>query len=89
MLTLVDQQNIPEQRILEEESEQRQMALVQHALAQLTPREKYIIEARLLSEEKATLADLAAEFDLSLERIRQIETAALKKLKNTLAELAH
>jgi RNA polymerase sigma-32 factor len=89
VLTLVDQQNIPEQRVLAEESEQRQIALVQHALSQLTPREKYIIEARLLSEEKATLADLAAEFDVSLERIRQIETAALKKLKNTLAELAH
>jgi RNA polymerase sigma-32 factor len=57
-----------------------------HALATLDPRSRAIVERRwLVDEGKATLHELAAEFDVSAERIRQIETAALKKLRAAMA----
>jgi RNA polymerase sigma-32 factor len=41
-----------------------------------------------LSEDKVTLHDLAAEYEVSAERIRQIENAALKKLKSAMSSAA-
>jgi RNA polymerase sigma-32 factor len=56
------------------------------AIAQLDPRSQRIVQARWLAEdENATLADLAQEFGVSAERIRQIEVAALKKMRTNLA----
>jgi RNA polymerase sigma-32 factor len=55
------------------------------ALEGLDPRSRRIIEARWLSEgEAATLHELAAEFDVSAERIRQIEAKALQKMRGAL-----
>ena len=51
------------------------------ALARLDERSRRIIEARWLGEDKLTLHDLADEFGVSAERIRQIEAQALKKLR--------
>jgi len=59
------------------------------ALAQLDPRSRRIIEARWLTEkESATLHDLAAEFGVSAERIRQIEAKALARMKNVIGAQA-
>jgi RNA polymerase sigma-32 factor len=56
------------------------------ALGALDPRSRRIIEARWLHDgETATLHDLAAEFDVSAERIRQIEVKALQKMRGVLA----
>jgi RNA polymerase sigma-32 factor len=58
------------------------------ALEKLDPRSRRIVEARWLANDDgsgATLHDLAAEFNVSAERIRQIESAALKKMKGNLA----
>ncbi len=56
------------------------------ALASLDPRSRRIIEARWLKEkDPATLHDLAAEFSVSAERIRQIESKALTKMKSAFA----
>jgi len=56
------------------------------ALEGLDPRSRRIIEARWLSEgEAATLHELAAEFNVSAERIRQIEVKALQKMRGLLA----
>ena len=53
------------------------------ALSSLDPRSRRIIEARWLREKDvATLHDLAAEFNVSAERIRQIESKALAKMKS-------
>ncbi len=57
---------------------------LQQALAALDPRSRRIIEARWLQDEAATLHDLAAEFSVSAERIRQIETKAMQKLRGEL-----
>ncbi len=86
-LTLIDSRYIPEQMAMEAEEEQLTYARVHEALATLTEREQAIVEARLLREDKATLAELAEQFGVSLERVRQIESAALKKLKNHLSVL--
>ena len=51
------------------------------AIESLDPRSRRIIEARWLGEDKLTLHDLAAEFGVSAERIRQIEANALRKLR--------
>jgi len=51
------------------------------ALEQLDPRSRRIIETRWLSDDKLTLHDLADEFGVSAERVRQIEAQALKKLR--------
>ncbi|MCE2999294.1 MAG: RNA polymerase sigma factor RpoH [Betaproteobacteria bacterium] len=56
---------------------------LEKALASLDPRSRRIIEARWLNEgEAATLHELAAEFGVSAERIRQIEAKALARMKN-------
>jgi RNA polymerase sigma-32 factor len=56
------------------------------ALADLDERGRAILQRRWLSEQKATLQELAAEYGVSAERIRQIEAAAMKKLRAALAE---
>ncbi len=69
-----------------EEWEDASSARLHQAIATLDPRSRAIVERRWLAEDnKATLHDLAAEFDVSAERIRQIETAALKKLRAAMA----
>jgi len=61
------------------------------ALEKLDTRSRRIVEARWLAEDvdgkvgSATLHDLAGEFGVSAERIRQIEVAAMKKMKTALA----
>ena len=44
-----------------------------------------MIRARWLAEEKKTLQDLADEYGVSAERIRQIETAAMRKLRTAMS----
>jgi RNA polymerase sigma-32 factor len=56
------------------------------ALRELDARSRRIIETRWLAEDKLTLHDLAAEFGVSAERVRQIETNALKKLRAAIGE---
>jgi len=59
---------------------------LEKALASLDPRSRRIVEARWLKEDtSATLHDLAAEFGVSAERIRQIEAKALDKMKMLIA----
>lgn len=59
---------------------------LQEALAILDPRSRRIVEARWLHDgEAATLHELAAEFAVSAERIRQIEAKALQKMRGVLA----
>ena len=55
------------------------------ALKLLDPRSRAIIEGRWLAENKATLHELAARFDVSAERIRQLEKSAIEKLRKAMA----
>ncbi|WP_338847735.1 RNA polymerase sigma factor RpoH [Massilia sp. W12] len=76
-------------RVLEAKQQMRlQSEGLEEALSKLDDRSRRIIEARWLANDDgsgATLHELAAEFGVSAERIRQIETAALKKMKTALA----
>jgi RNA polymerase sigma-32 factor len=73
-------------RVLEaKESEEHRSVGLQNALQSLDPRSRRIVEARWLREkDAATLHDLAAEFKVSAERIRQIEAKALEKMRKAL-----
>jgi RNA polymerase sigma-32 factor len=63
-----------------EELDNRKKALTD-ALSVLNDRERRIFEARRLAEEPITLEDLAAEFQVSRERVRQIEVRAFEKVQ--------
>jgi RNA polymerase sigma-32 factor len=63
-----------------EEFDHRRSALT-GAMSVLNPRERRIFEARRLAEEPMTLEDLAAEFGVSRERVRQIEVRAFEKVQ--------
>jgi len=73
-------------RMLEAKESQRAGAEgLQGALAALDPRSRRIVEARWLKEkDAATLHDLAAEFKVSAERIRQLEAKAFEKMKKAM-----
>ena len=63
-------------------------ALMAEAMAVLNDREKDILMQRRLSEETITLEDLSSQYDVSRERIRQIEVRAFEKLQSKMQELA-
>ncbi|QOL79593.1 RNA polymerase sigma factor RpoH [Pseudooceanicola spongiae] len=62
--------------------------LLAEAMEVLNDREKDILTQRRLSEETVTLEDLSAAYDVSRERIRQIEVRAFEKLQTRMRELA-
>ncbi len=71
-----------QEAILAELEEQLDLKLwADRALETLNPREKYIVEKRILSEDPVTLKELGKHFGITRERARQIERAALDKLK--------
>src|SRR5690625_658469 len=74
-------------KILEQrDHEMLQTEGIAKALDQLDPRSRRIVEARWLQDgRRATLHDLAAEFGVSAERIRQIEAAAFKRMRSELS----
>ena len=78
---LVDESPSPEAIVVEQdEMDHRQEALVR-AIAVLNDRERRIFEARHLIDEPKTLEDLAIEFKVSRERVRQIEVRAYEKVQ--------
>ncbi|MEM9437818.1 MAG: RNA polymerase sigma factor RpoH, partial [Pseudomonadota bacterium] len=62
--------------------------LLAEAMEVLNDREKDILAQRRLSEETITLEDLSSQYDVSRERIRQIEVRAFEKLQKRMRELA-
>ena len=57
-------------------------AQLAYALSTLDERSQDIIKTRWLDENKATLQELADKYNISAERVRQLENAALKKIKD-------
>ncbi len=70
-----------------DEMEARRELLVQ-AMAVLNDRERDILTQRRLTDEAKTLEDLSVQYDVSRERIRQIEVRAFEKLQKKMRELA-
>jgi RNA polymerase sigma-32 factor len=79
---LADPKDEPSKTLEDEESARLRRTGLASALAELDPRSRRIIEARWLREkDSATLHDLAAEFKVSAERIRQIEAKAMQRMR--------
>ena len=87
---LVDQSPSPEALLAGRDETDRQQKALTHAIGVLNPRERRIFEARHLADQPMTLEDLAVEFNVSRERVRQIEVRAFEKVrkaaKNRVAE---
>jgi len=82
---LADQSSEPTQVLEARAREHLQGDGLQAALATLDPRSRRIIETRWLADdESATLHELAAEYGVSAERIRQIEAKAMQKMRAAL-----
>ena len=64
------------------------MELLEEAMESLNERERHIIAERRLKDEPTTLEDLSVEYNVSRERIRQIEVRAFEKLQNAMREAA-
>jgi len=68
------------------EQDSSQRALVAPALGQLEPRERFIAEKRFMEDEPPSLAELGRQLGVSRERVRQIETKVIRKLRKTLGK---
>ena len=78
---LVDDKDNQEFFLVEAEESQNRHKALRAALDVLNPRERRIFEARRLQDEPETLEVLSAEFDISRERVRQIEVRAFEKVQ--------
>jgi len=91
---LADEASEPTEVLQRRQHDLLQSEGVREAIEQLDPRSRRIVEARWLNEDAdgrvgtATLHDLAKEFGVSAERIRQIEAKALQKMRVALAGYA-
>ena len=87
---LADDSIDQETRLADAEELGERRTLLATALEELTPRERDILEARRLRDDPMTLEDLSVKYDISRERVRQIEVRAFEKLQEKMkAALAH
>jgi RNA polymerase sigma-32 factor len=73
----------PELFLEAQDTEQNNSHILSEALSNLDDRSKEIVTRRWLNEPKATLHELAGEYGVSAERIRQIESNAFKSIKSS------
>ncbi|MEP9349530.1 RNA polymerase sigma factor RpoH [Xanthobacter sp. KR7-225] len=83
---LVDERLDQEEQLAASEELDNRRAALTGALSVLNDRERRIFEARRLSEDPMTLEDLASEFGVSRERVRQIEVRAFEKVQKAVME---
>ncbi|MFL0690932.1 MAG: sigma-70 family RNA polymerase sigma factor [Agrobacterium tumefaciens] len=79
---------LPDEQVTSIIDGERWNGWLKDAMNRLNERESRIIKARRLTEDGATLEELGAELGISKERVRQIETRALEKLKVALTDKA-
>jgi len=75
----------PAEIVAEEDASQRNTSSLSTALMNLDDRSRDIVERRWLADSKSTLQELANQYSVSAERIRQIESAAMKKLRTAIS----
>jgi RNA polymerase sigma-32 factor len=78
---LVDESASQESRLVAEEQADNRHKALRDAMAVLNDRERRIFEARRLADDPITLEELAEEFGVSRERVRQIEVRAFEKVQ--------
>jgi RNA polymerase sigma-32 factor len=77
-----------EHALAESEEKSIRMGLLEEAMAELTDRERHILTQRRLKDQPTTLEELAAEYGVSRERVRQIEVRAFEKLQKSMRSAA-
>ena len=80
-LYLEDNRYDPARLVEEEDYEQQSTSALHNAMDQLDDRSRNILQRRWLDDDKSTLHELAAEYNVSAERIRQLEKNAMGKIK--------
>jgi RNA polymerase sigma-32 factor len=78
----------PADIVAEENASADELTRLKQALKHLDPRAEAIVTRRWLNETKATLHELADEYGISAERVRQLEQAAMKKLRSAMGQLS-
>lgn len=86
---LQDDRDDQETSMVEHEEMDNRRSALSGALSVLNDRERRIFEARRLSDDPMTLEDLAAEFGVSRERVRQIEVRAFEKVQKAVIDRVH
>ena len=77
-----------ETQVAESEERTIRMALLEEAMTELTDRERHILTERRLKDDPTTLEELAAQYGVSRERVRQIEVRAFEKLQKAMRSAA-
>jgi RNA polymerase sigma-32 factor len=85
---LVDDQESQEDMLVQQDELESRRALLGDAMGVLNDRERRIFEARRLAEDPMTLEELSGEFDISRERVRQIEVRAFEKVQDAVKAAA-
>jgi len=85
---LVDSEPLQDERVAEAEETRIRHDLLVEAMESLNERERHILTERRLTDEPKTLEELSQVYDVSRERIRQIEVRAFEKLQKALMNLA-
>lgn len=85
---LVDETQSQETTLAEDQELRRRSKLLDRAMNTLNPRERRILSERRLKEEPTTLEDLSTEFNISRERVRQIEVRAFEKIQRAIRNAA-
>jgi RNA polymerase sigma-32 factor len=81
---LVDDQESQEEELAEREDMSNRRQLLNHALKTLNERERHILIERRLKDEPTTLEELSQQYNISRERVRQIEVRAFEKLQKAM-----
>lgn len=84
---LVDESESQETNLAERDEYDQRMALLTEAMKGLNERERHILTERRLKDNPATLEDLSKVYDISRERVRQIEVRAFEKLQKAMKRL--
>ncbi len=85
---LVDDHESQENVLIEQDELDNRRSMLANALKVLNERERRIFEARRLKEDPITLEDLSVEFEISRERVRQIEVRAFEKVQEAVRQAA-
>lgn len=85
---LVDDHESQEAVLIEQDELETRRRMLAKAMGVLNDRERRIFEARRLAEDPVTLEELSSEFDISRERVRQIEVRAFEKVQEAVQKEA-
>jgi RNA polymerase sigma-32 factor len=87
---LADDNAVSQETVLAESEEKSiRMGLLEEAMTELTDRELHILTERRLKDDPTTIEELASQYGVSRERVRQIEVRAFEKLQTAMRAAAH